>query len=156
MRAPADLVPRRSPDPAIAVHRVHRCHPQLWRNLYQGVGSAYRWTDRLGWTDDEIRRYLEDPATSLFVMTHAAAIAGYYELRAEADGSVEIAYFGLLSDWFGRGFGAHLLTDAVEQAWRQGATRVWLHTCSYDHPAALPNYLKAGFSVFRRQPLPPL
>ena len=26
--------------------------------------------------------------------------------------------------------------------------RVWLHTCDLDHPAALPNYLKAGFEIY--------
>jgi ribosomal protein S18 acetylase RimI-like enzyme len=156
MRSPVELRPRRSSDPAITVSEVRRCHPQLWRRLYTDVGSEYRWTDRLEWTDDQIRGYLEDPATSLFVLTEGAEVAGYYELRREPDASVEIAYFGLLPGRLGRGLGAHLLTHAVEEAWRRGATRVWLHTCCYDHPAALPNYRSAGFSVFKVESLPPL
>ena len=29
--------------------------------------------------------------------------------------------------------------------------RFWLHTCTKDHPAALPNYLKAGFAIDREE-----
>lgn len=156
MRSPSELRARRLDSASIQIHEVQRCHPQLWRSLYEGVGGPYRWTDRLGWTDDEIRRYLADPATALFVLTDGGAVAGYYELRTSPEGPIEIAYFGLLPGWHGRGLGAHLLTHAVEEAWRRGAASVWLHTCSLDHPAALPNYLRAGFSIDRVEALPQL
>jgi GNAT superfamily N-acetyltransferase len=77
--------------------------------------------------------------------------AGYFELREHDDASVEIAYFGLLPDFIGRGWGKYLLTRAVQIAWDLGATRVWLHTCTLDHPAALPNYLKRGFRPLRTE-----
>jgi GNAT superfamily N-acetyltransferase len=67
------------------------------------------------------------------------------------DGAVEIAYFGLLPEYFGRGWDGHLLTRAVETAWGLGASRVWLHTCTLDHPAALPNYLRRGFRRVREE-----
>ena len=156
MRSPSQLRARRLDDPAVGIHEVERCHPQLWRGLYEGVGAPYRWTDRLGWTDDEIRGYLSDPATALFVLTERGEVAGYYELRTSPDGPVEIAYFGLMPGRLGRGLGAHLLTHAVDEAWRRGATSVWLHTCSLDDPAALPNYLRRGFSIDRVETLPPL
>src|SRR5918995_1859877 len=76
---------------------------------------------------------------------------GYFELRAHQDDSVEIAYFGLLPDFIGRGWGKYLLTRAVQSAWQQGPRRVWLHTCTLDHPAALPNYLKRGFRPVRQE-----
>jgi ribosomal protein S18 acetylase RimI-like enzyme len=31
---------------------------------------------------------------------------------------MEIAYFGLQPDYFGRGWGKHLLTEAAREAWR--------------------------------------
>ena len=80
-----------------------------------------------------------------------AAPAGYFELHAPGDGAVEIAYFGLLPEFFGRGWGGHLLTRAVDTAWSLGAARVWLHTCTLDHPAALPNYLRRGFRPVREE-----
>lgn len=147
MRHPSQLAARRLQDEGVRVNRVERCHPSLWRRLYEGVGSAHHWTDRLSWTDEEITTYLSDPAISLWVLTVRGEVAGYFELRREADGAIEVAYFGLLPEHIGRGLGAHLLTTAVDQAWADGATRVWLHTNTLDHPAALPNYLKAGFVI---------
>jgi len=70
-------------------------------------------------------------------------------MERQRDDNVEIAYFGLLARHAGQGLGAHLLTCAVERAWSSGAHRVWLHTCSLDHPAALPNYLARGFREYR-------
>lgn len=87
----------------------------------------------------------------MWLMTYADDIAGYFELKKEADGSTEIAYFGLLPQFIGRGLGKHLLTRAIEQAWADDARRVWLHTCTDDDPAALPNYLKRGFKTFKTE-----
>ena len=64
---------------------------------------------------------------------------------------MEIAYFGLLPEFVGRGWGSYLLTSAVREAWAIEADRVWLHTCTLDHPAALPNYLHRGFSPVRTE-----
>ena len=74
--------------------------------------------------------------------------AGFFELRDWADGSTEIAYFGLLPAFIGRGLGGALLTEAVRRPGRR-PTRVWLHTSSLDHPAALANYVARGFTVTR-------
>ena len=145
------LRPGRPPAGDVRVVRRDPCEPQFWRYLYATVGAAYRWVDRLGWTEEEIRGYLGDPAVSLWVMTVGDAVAGYFELRCEVDGSVEIVYFGLLPEFTGRGLGGYLLTDAVERAWVSGARRVWLHTCSFDHPFAVRNYLDRGFTVFKTE-----
>jgi GNAT superfamily N-acetyltransferase len=82
-------------------------------------------------------------------MTYNGDTAGYFELKKWEDGSTEIAYFGLLQKFIGRGLGKYLLTSAVERAWADGATRVWLHTCTDDDTAALPNYLKRGFKPYK-------
>lgn len=152
MRDRAALRPARIDDPNLAVTRHDGCDPSLWRYLYTEVGGAYHWTDRLPWSDDEARAYLTDPAISLWLLTEAGTTAGYFELRRwSEDDSIEIAYFGLLPAFTGRGLGGHLLTEAVECAWGAGPRRVWLHTSSLDHPAALPNYLRRGFRVFRTE-----
>jgi GNAT superfamily N-acetyltransferase len=64
---------------------------------------------------------------------------------------MEIAYFGLLPDFLRRGLGKLMLTAAVDRAWEQGVSRVWLHTCTLDDPAALPNYLKRGFTPYKEE-----
>jgi GNAT superfamily N-acetyltransferase len=130
---------------------MSECPVSFFRFLYAEVGRAYQWTDRLSWSDETTRAYLSIPGVSVWLMTWGERPAGYFELRQHEDSSVEIAYFGLLPDFIGRGWGKHLLTRAVQSAWQLGADRVWLHTCTLDHPAALPNYLKRGFRPVREE-----
>jgi ribosomal protein S18 acetylase RimI-like enzyme len=151
MRSPGDLRGAGAPFEGVRIERVIARAPSFWRYLYAEVGRAHRWTDRLPWTDDDILRYLGDPAIQLWVMNSGGAPAGYFELRTVGDGSVEIAYFGLLPDFIGCGLGKYLLTVAAEQAWAQGAGRVWLHTSTLDHPSALSNYLARGFKIFKSE-----
>lgn len=151
MAESSDLRPAQAPFPAPRVARLGECTVSFYRYLYGEVGRAYHWTDRLGWSDERVRRHLDDPAVSLWVLSWEAAPAGYFELRNEGDGAVEIAYFGLLPEFVGRGWGKFLLTEAVRAAWSLGAARVWLHTCTLDHPAALPNYLRRGFRPVREE-----
>ncbi len=143
--------------PDIAITRVERPVPELYRHCYRVVGEAFHWRDRWDWSDDTINQHLADPAIQLFVATratgkNAATLAGWYELRCVADDdSVEIAYFGIVAAEFGRGFGKHLLSSAVRDAWALGPERVWLHTCTLDHPNALPNYVARGFTPYRTE-----
>jgi GNAT superfamily N-acetyltransferase len=155
MRDRAALQPATLPDPSVRVEEVHDCPPSFWRYLYTEVGRAYHWVDRLPWSDDEIRAYLQDPALSLWLMTVAGAPAGYFELRRDRTNGAEIVYFGLLPEFTGRGLGGHMLTSAAEAAWSQRPERVWLHTNTMDHPSALPNYLKRGFTAFHSEEFTP-
>jgi GNAT superfamily N-acetyltransferase len=140
-----------NPDPRARVERVVASPASFFRYLYQEVGRAHSWLDRLAWSDDELRARLAAPGVSLHLLTLAAAPAGYFELEAHADASAEIVYFGLLPEFHGRGLGGFLLSEAVREAWATGAPRVWLHTCTLDSPAALPNYLARGFRPFKEE-----
>jgi GNAT superfamily N-acetyltransferase len=151
MIAPGDLTPAATPEPAPTLERVEQCTVALFRFLYREVGRAYRWTDRLGWDEKTIAAYLSDPDVTIWLLSWEGIPAGYFELRRHPDDAFEIAYFGLLPTFIGRGWGKYLLTRAVMAAWELGASRVWLHTCTLDHPAALPNYLKRGFRAVRRE-----
>ncbi|MGE0352636.1 MAG: GNAT family N-acetyltransferase [Gemmatimonadales bacterium] len=133
------------------LERVAPCPAAFYRFLYREVGRRYQWRDRLDWTESQIRTWLDDPANSLYVLYVGGAPAGYFELRIGEAGAVEIVYFGLLPGYLGRGLGKGLLTAAVQTAWQAGASRVWLHTCTLDDPAALPNYLKRGFTRFKEE-----
>ena len=151
MTDPADLRPARSHAEGLRIERVEECPASFYRYLYAEVGRAYRWVDRLTWSDEDIKRHFADRAHSVWLFSVRGAPAGFFELKAYADGAVEIAYFGLLPEFIGRGLGKHLLTEAVQRAWELGARRVWLHTCSLDDKAALPNYLARGFRRFREE-----
>jgi GNAT superfamily N-acetyltransferase len=150
MISPQQLVPARERPPGVRVERVGSCPASFFRYLYVEVGRQYHWVDRLSWTDEQIRSYLAGPV-DVWVLYLDGAPGGYFELRRDPDRSVEIAYFGLLPQAIGKGLGKYLLTRAVEEAWALGPVRVWLHTCSLDHPSALSNYLKRGFQEVRRE-----
>jgi GNAT superfamily N-acetyltransferase len=151
MLSPGDLRPAALPAPEPHIERLEDCSVSVFRYLYREVGRAFQWTDRLNWSDEAVRRYLATPGVSIWLMSWHAAPAGYFELRKHEDESVEIVYFGLLPDFIGRGWGKYLLTRAVQAAWEIGTHRVWLHTCTLDHPAALPNYLRRGFRPVREE-----
>jgi GNAT superfamily N-acetyltransferase len=140
-----------SPDPRARIERIERCPPSFFRYLYAEVGRGYFWLERLRWTDEQIRARLAAPTVSLHLLTVAGAPAGYFELEKHHDGSVEVVYFGLLPEFHGRGLGKFMLTAAAEAAWAQGASRVWLHTCTLDHAGALPNYVARGFRPYRTE-----
>ena len=107
--------------------------------------------DRLGWDDGTIRAHLALDSLTLWVLSVSGAPAGWFELKRHDDGSVEIAYFGILPEFRRRGLGKHLLGEAVRRAWEGGAARVWLHTCTLDDPAALPNYRARGFTPYKEE-----
>ncbi len=151
MRSAAELRPARSEAEGLRVDLVAECPPAFYRFLYGGVGAAHHWVDRIGWSDAQIRAHVEQRGQQLYVLYCGGAPAGYFELMRHADGSTEVAYFGLFADFHGRRLGAHLLTVAIETAWAGEPTRVWLHTCTFDHPAALPNYEKRGFRPYKRE-----
>ena len=76
-------------------------------------------------------------------------LAGFYMLNPQSDANVEVAYLGLLPSYVGNGFGSHLLTNALNEGFSMEASRVWLHTCSLDHPYALANYKARGMNVYK-------
>lgn len=123
--------------------------PRFNRFLYEYVGANWKWTFRLGWTDQRWRDYAAADDLRTFVAYSEGSVAGYYELQRQEAGNVEIMIFGLTPEFIGLGYGGPLLDSAVAKAFAWGARRVWVHTCTDDHPSALANYEKSGFRVFK-------
>ncbi len=144
---PAQPAPAPDPDPDLEIRQAELPSPELCRALYAGVGSDWYWIDRLSWTWEQWYAYLDRDELEVWVPWLRGTPTGYVELSIESD-AVEIASFGLLPAFVGRGLGKRLLDFAVRRAWELGPSRVWLHTCSLDSPAALPNYRARGFEVY--------
>jgi ribosomal protein S18 acetylase RimI-like enzyme len=151
MRAPDELLPSAAEPGGARIEPVRSCPPSFYRHLYSEVGREFHWVDRLAWNDGQIRAHLEQSSVTLWVLWLDRAPAGWFELKRDDDGSVEIAYFGILPGFRRRGLGKHLLGEAVQRAWEGGASRVWLHTCTLDDPAALPNYRARGFTPYKEE-----
>lgn len=142
--------PARMDHPSVLVMEASRPHVAFYRFLYRSVGGEYSWVDRLRWSDDRLREHLDRPGVTVLVLYVEGRPAGYAELVASgADAGTEIAYFGVFPEFHGRGLGKHLLSVAVQRAFDDGASRVWLSTRSTDGPHAIPNYEARGFRAFR-------
>lgn len=149
MRSREALRPKRIEDPGLRILEASTPQWEYNRFLYLTVGRDWSWNDKRSWTDEQWKAYAESPNLRTFVAYVEGSPAGYFELQRDDDGGVEIIYFGLLPAFIGRGLGGHLLTTALEEAWRMRPKRVWVHTCSLDHPGALKNYEARGMGLYR-------
>lgn len=149
--SPAQLRPAAAPPNPPRITREAPCSVPLARALYRAVGRDYHWRDREGWTDEQFAGYLARPEVVVLVMWQDGDPAGFAELRRHEDDAVEIVYFGLVRAAHGQGLGKWFLTLAATEGWAMGAARVWLHTCTLDSPAALPNYQGRGFTPYRTE-----
>jgi GNAT superfamily N-acetyltransferase len=147
MKGPGQLRPAGPPRREATLTRAEIPCPELSRFLYQTVGADWHWTDRDPWTLDQWRAWVEHAET--WVAYVSGTPAGYFELERPAEGTVNLAYFGLLPWAIGQGIGGWLLTRAVERAWALGPEIVTVNTCSLDGPHALANYRARGFEVAR-------
>ncbi|MEW1720128.1 GNAT family N-acetyltransferase [Streptomyces sp. NPDC093109] len=154
--SPADLRPAAQAPDGVRIVRAEVPSPEFSRYLYASVGADIAWTDRLPWTAERWRETVSRPGTETWVAYEQGTPAGYVELEAQDDATVEIVYFGLLPDFRGRRIGGHLLSYGTARAWDLAdrhpdlppTKRVWLHTCSKDGPHAMDNYLRRGFRLF--------
>ncbi len=152
LRHPSQFVAAYGHFSDVALARLAPGAVDEYRHCYRSTGADWQWRDRWDWTDADILAHLARPEVVVWVARRAGHAVGWYELRrVPEDRSVEIAYFGLLPEAIGVGLGKHLLSCAVHDAWALGAERVWLHTCTLDHPAALPNYVARGFAPYRTE-----
>ena len=125
---------------------------QFNKFLYQLVGSNWNWTDKLSWSDEQWKAFAEVDTLRTWVAYVKGSPAGYFELQQQKNKHVEIAYFGLAPKFIGQGVGGYLLSQAVKAAWAwDGTTRVWVHTCTLDHPNALQNYQSRGFEIYQEE-----
>lgn len=157
--SPDDLSAAKPPAVPVTVTRAELVSPELNRYLYTAVGGDWFWIDRLGWSWDQWVEWLDRPGVETWVAYAQGTPCGYFELDGTVEGEVELAYFGLMSSFVGKGLGGHLLTVALREAWtlaarwpgKTPARRVTVHTCTTDGPAALKNYQARGFRLFRTE-----
>lgn len=151
MHDPAQLRPACAPAEPWTVVQAEQPTPELGRYFYTAVGGHWYWTMRLPWTYTQWQAFIDQPGYELWYGVHRGAPAGYFELLRHVDDSIEIASFGLLPHYIGRGFGGPLLTAAIARAWALAPACVTVHTCTLDGPHALANYQARGFRIAREE-----
>ena len=127
---------------------------QLNKFFYKNIGKNCQWIDRLVWTNLKWTEYVSNKKLSTYILKDKQEIAGYFELLFNQDTKeAEIAYFGILQEYFGKKLGGYLLSEAIKFSFALGSSRVWAHTCSLDHKNALGNYLSRGMKIFKSETL---
>jgi len=125
--------------------------PGEYRDLFRAVGARWLWFSRLIIRDSALRAVIDHPGVELFEVRDGDAVAGMLELDRRVAGECELSFVGLIPAYAGKGHGRWLLAEAVARAWREDTSRVHVHTCSLDHPAALSAYCRAGFVAVARK-----
>ena len=127
---------------------------QLNKFFYKNIGKNCQWIDRLVWTDLNWIDYISNDQLFTYILKDKSEIAGYFELLFNKQSEeAEIAYFGILEEYFGKGLGGYLLSEAIKISFKLGGVRVWVHTCSLDHKNALLNYQSRGMKIFKSETL---
>lgn len=144
---------RAVPAPCDGLSVLHVVTPTVgeYRELYNAVGREFYWLSRRKLADAALASVIQHPLNELHVLHVAGTPAGFAEFDRRTPNEIELVQFGLTREFIGRGLGKWFLQWTINQAWGYQPRRFWLHTCTLDHPAALPNYLGAGFVLFKQE-----
>lgn len=146
--------PAKRPVPQLTAQLVAHAKPHLdwYRDLFMRVGGQdWMWFSRMGMTDAELSAILHRDDVWVYSVQHNGRDEGMLELDFRAPGECELGYFGLTPTMVGTGAGRWLMEQALDLAWAQPIKRFHVHTCTLDSPAALPFYMRSGFTAYHRQ-----
>ena len=121
-----------------------------YRGLYRAIGEPWLWFSRLRLSDAELHEVIHHPQVDVFALSCENEDVGLLEFDRRQFPDMEMSFFGVTPAWIGRGAGRALLQHCLPLAWEHHPQRLWLHTCTSDHPGALSFYIKAGFVPYKR------
>jgi GNAT superfamily N-acetyltransferase len=143
--------PALQPAPAegLTVDRWRDVDIATYRTLFKAIGENWLWYSRLVMPDHELMRIFRDPTIEIYRLFDGKKVAGLLELDFSAKDECELSFFGLLPEAIGKGSGRFLMDEAINLAWSKPISRFWVHTCTFDHPAALSFYRRSGFTPYQ-------
>lgn len=122
-----------------------------YRDLFRRVGEDWLWFSRARMTDAELAAIIHAAGIEVYALVLDGSDEGLLELDFREPGQCELVYFGVTAKLIGTGAARFLMNRALERAWSRDVRRVWVHTCTLDHPSAVAFYQRSGFRAFRRQ-----
>tara|TARA_B100000579_G_C22628886_1_gene755580 strand:- start:379 stop:891 length:513 start_codon:yes stop_codon:yes gene_type:complete len=147
-----NLVQKKKPDENLKLELIKSKDFELNKFFYKQVGKKYQWIDRLVWEDTTWQKYTSNRNLKTYVLKKNEDLIGYFELIHNKElNDCEIAYFGIMEEFFNKGFGGYLLSEAIKLGFKLEVKRVWVHTCSLDHPNAIFNYKSRGMQIFKSE-----
>ena len=150
IRSINELVEENKPNENVILEKVDPPDFQLNKFFYKEIGKNHRWTDRLSWNDKNWINYINNSSVVTYILKNKEDLVGYFEQNFNNQKlECEIAYFGILEEYFGKKLGGYLLSEAIKKSFEKNSKRVWVHTCSLDHKHALNNYISRGMKIFQ-------
>ena len=147
-----NLFPSEKPKDFCQIQLVNPPDFQLNKFFYKQIGKNYRWIDRLSWSDRKWIKYVTSPNINTYILKYKNELVGYFEqIIHSRESNCEIAYLGILQEYFGNRYGGFLLTEAIKKSFCNNINRVWVHTCSLDHKNALANYIARGMRIYKSE-----
>ena len=152
IRSINELVEENKPNENVILEKVDPPDFQLNKFFYKEIGKNHRWTDRLSWNDKNWINYINNSSVVTYILKNKEDLVGYFEQNFNNEKlECEIAYFGILEEYFGKKLGGYLLSEAIKKSFEKNSKRVWVHTCSLDHKHALSNYISRGMKIFKSE-----
>ncbi len=149
-----DFEKKQKPSEDYIIQLLEPSNFELNKFFYKQIGKNYQWIDRLVWTNSDWIKYVSNKNLKTFVLKKDSNLVGFFELILNKEvNESEIAYLGILEEYFNKGCGGYLLSEAIRKSFENGAKRVWVHTCSLDHPHAIENYKSRGMKIFKTEVL---
>ncbi|UPJ59545.1 GNAT family N-acetyltransferase [Bradyrhizobium sp. 192] len=145
--------PARRDDPpgAWTLRKVDAPALDWYRDIFRRVGEEWLWFSRARMSDAELAAIIHAPDIEVYALAADGHDEGLLELDFREPGQCELVYFGVTGSLIGTGAARFLMNRALERAWSRNVSRVWVHTCTLDHPSAVAFYQRSGFRPFRRQ-----
>ncbi len=139
------------PQSPLRLERWRSPSTEKYRQLFRRIGEPWMWFSRLIMPEAQLVAIIQDPLDEIYAVLDARGIeVGILELDFRTERQCEIGFFGLVPELAGQGHGRWLMAQAMALGWRAGIERLWVHTCTLDHPGALGFYRKQGFTPFAR------
>ena len=150
IRSINELVEGTKPNENLILKKVDPPDFQINKFFYKEIGKNHRWIDRLSWNDKKWINYINNSSVVTYILKNKEDLVGYFEQNFNNQKlECEIAYFGILEEYFGKKLGGYLLSEAIKKSFEKNSKRVWVHTCSLDHKHALSNYISRGMKIFQ-------
>jgi GNAT superfamily N-acetyltransferase len=150
-----EMTARPAPRPVLrgpwTLRKVEMPGIDWYRGLYRRIGQEWLWIARIRMADAELAARIQSSLVEIHALVNEGREEGLLELDFRDAGACEIVFFGVTSNLVGTGAGRWLMDRTLELAWSQPIERLWLNTCTFDHPSALAFYQRSGFHAFRRQ-----
>ncbi|MGE3876506.1 MAG: GNAT family N-acetyltransferase [Parvibaculaceae bacterium] len=133
----------------LTLERWHDADLTTYRALFKAIGENWMWYSRLVMPDHELLRIFRDSKIEIYRLFDKDRTAGFLELDFSSRQECELSFLGLVPEAIGKGAGRFLMDAAIRLAWSKPITRFWVHTCTFDHPAALSFYQRSGFTPYQ-------